>query len=113
MHFDYGAIQRYGFNLDADDLRTLQLREHAIQHAAPGPSVHPRVDRVPSAEAFWQAAPFAAVLSHIKNRIQHLQVRHTHVTPLPGQAVFDLMILGFSDFHHQSIQANLTSVNRP
>jgi hypothetical protein len=32
---------------------------------------------------------------------------------LPGQAVFNLMILGFSDFHHQSIQANLTSVNRP
>jgi hypothetical protein len=31
-----------------------------------------------------------------------LQVRHTHVATLPGQAVFDLMILGFSDFHRLS-----------
>jgi len=111
MHFDHGAIQRYGFDLDADDLRTLQFREHAIQHAASGPPVHPCVDRVPPTEVFWQAAPLAAVLSHIKNRIQHLQVRHTHVATLPGQAVFDLMILGFSDFHRLSIQAYLTSVN--
>jgi hypothetical protein len=42
-----------------------------------------------------------------------LQVRHTHVATLPGQAVFDLMILGFSDFHRLSIQAYLTSVNTP
>jgi len=113
MKFDHGAIQRYGFDLDADHLRTLQFCEHAIQQAAPRPPVHPRVDRVPSTEALGQAAPLAAVLSHIKNRIQHLQVRHTYVTPLPGQAMFDLMVLGFSDFHHRSAQANLISVNRP
>ena len=84
MHFDHGAIQRHGFDLDADDLRTLQFREHAIQHAAPGPPVHPRVDRVPSTEAFWQAAPFAAVLSHIKNRIQHLQCSTYSRYPVAG-----------------------------
>ena len=30
MHFDHGAIQRYGFDLDADDLRTLQVNNDAL-----------------------------------------------------------------------------------
>ena len=113
MNFYPRAIQRDRLELDANDLRTLQFREHAVQHAALGPSVHPRVDRVPPAEALWQTAPLAAVLGNIKNRVQNLQVRHAHVATLARQAVFNLSIFGFGDFHHRSIQLNPISVNTP
>ena len=113
MNFYRRAIQRDRLDPDANDLRTLQFREHAIQYAALGPSVHPRVDRVPPTEAFWQTAPLATVLSNIKNRIQNVQVRHTYVATLTRQAVFNLSILGFGDLHHRRIQLNPISVNTP
>ena len=75
MHFDDGAVQANRLDLDAHDLSMLQLLEHASQHAVLGPAIHARVDGVPIAESRGQPAPFATVLGHVKNRIDHAQIR--------------------------------------
>ena len=113
MHLDDSAIQRDCLDPDANDLGTLQFDKYAIQHAAFGPTVHPRIDCVPPAKALGQSTPLAALLSNIKNRIQNLQIRQTDVATLPWQAVFDPLILGFGEFHHRSIQSISNSVNTP
>ena len=51
MHLHRRAVQRDRFDLDANDLVVLQLLEDTIQNTRLGPPVHPRVDRVPVAEA--------------------------------------------------------------
>ena len=103
MDFYYRAVQRHGLDLDTDDLRTLQLFEQSIQNTAFGPAVHTRVDRVPVAKAPWQTAPLATMLGNVQDGIENLKVRKTDVPALPGQTAFDLLVLGFGDFHHQSI----------
>ena len=113
MNLYHRAIQRDRLDPDANDLLTLQFSEHTIQHAVAGPAVHSRVDRVPSAKALGQSAPFAAMLGHIKNRIEHLQVCQADIAALSRQAMLNPLILGFGDFHHRSIRSNMISVNRP
>src|ERR1700751_3756427 len=113
MNLYHRAIQRDRFDLDANDLFTLQFREHAIQHATPGPAVHSRVNRMPSAETPGQSTPLAAMLGDIKNRIQHLQVRQADIAALSRQAMPDPLILGFGKFHPRSIRSNEISVNTP
>ncbi len=113
MKFNDCAIPRYRFDPDADNLRALQLREHLVQHTAAGPAVHARVDRVPTAEARRQTAPLAALFGYVKDRIEHLQIRQTHIAALARQAMFDLFELGFGDFHLRSINSNQCSVNAP
>jgi hypothetical protein len=103
MHLDDRAVQRDGFDLDAHDLGPLQLLEHPIEHAALGPAVHARVDGVPVAEPLGQAAPLAAVLGHVQDGVQHLQVRQTDVASLQGKALFDLGELSFGDLHPRSV----------
>src|SRR5271168_4190495 len=75
MHLDDRAIQRDCLDPDTNDLCTLQFGKYAIQHAAFGPTVHPRIDRMPPAKALGQSTPLAALLSNIKNRI-YSQVRN-------------------------------------
>lgn len=99
MNLDAGGVQRYRFDLDAHDLRPLQLLEHAIKDAGLGPAVHARVDRVPIAEALGQSAPFATVLGHIEDGVDHLQVAQTDIAALPGQTVLDGGELFGRDFH--------------
>ncbi|MGF6851350.1 hypothetical protein OKW29_000236 [Paraburkholderia sp. CI3] len=113
MNLYHRAIQRDRFDPDANDLLTLQFSEHTIQHAIPGPAVHSCVDRVPSTKTLGQSTPFATVLGHIKNRIQHLQVCPAYIAALSRQAMLDPLILGFGDFHHRSIRSNTISVNTP
>ena len=103
MHFDRGTVQRDCFDLDTDDLSMLQLREYPIQHTALRPAIHASVDGVPVAEPLGQTAPFAALLGHIQNRIQHPQIRVPHVAALDRQTVFDQAVLRFGDFHARSI----------
>ena len=69
MDLDEGAVQGHGFELHADDLLVLQLGKDAIQHAALRPPVHARINRVPVAEPLGQAAPFAAMLRDVQNRV--------------------------------------------
>jgi hypothetical protein len=54
-----------------------------------GPAVHPRVKRVSIAEAFGQSAPLAAMLGHIEDCTDHMQVALTDIASLPGQAVLN------------------------
>ena len=103
MHLDHGAVQRHRFDLDAHDLSMLQLLEHPIHHAQLGPPVHAGVDRVPVAEALGQAAPLAAVLGHVQDRIDHLQVGQADIASLSRQATLDLFVLGRCDFHAQIV----------
>jgi hypothetical protein len=74
MHLDAGGVQRHGFELDLHDLRALQLLEDPLEHAQLGPAAHARVDGVPVAESLGQAAPFAAVLGHVTDGVEHLQI---------------------------------------
>jgi len=99
MDLDTGGVQRDRFDLDAHDLCALQLLEHAIQDAGFGPTVHACVNRVPVAEPFGQSAPLAAVLGHIEDRIDHLQITQADVATLPGQAVLNGGELLGCDFH--------------
>jgi hypothetical protein len=77
----------------------LQLFKQAIQHATFRPAVHPCIDGVPIAEALGQPAPFTAMLGHIQDRIKHAQIRVIDVTTLLRQAVLDLFVLLFGNFH--------------
>jgi len=110
MHFDTGAIQRNGFDLDANDLLLLQLFKDPVEYAALGPAIHSGVNGVPVAEAFRQASPLAAMLGHIKNGIENLQVAEADIATLAGQAGFDLFVLGSGQFHGRIIS---NSVNGP
>jgi hypothetical protein len=103
MHLDNGAVQRDRLDLDAHDLSMLQPFEHPIQHAELGPAVHAGVDRVPVAEALGQAAPLAAVLGHIQDRIEHLQIGQADVASLTRQTALDLFVLGLGDLHARTV----------
>ena len=106
MHFDDRAVQANRLDLDAHDLSMLQLLEHAIEHPIFGPAIHARVDGVPIAESQGQPAPLATVLGHIKNGIDYAQIHMADVAALLGQAVPDLAVLRFGDFHLRSMPYN-------
>ena len=117
MYFDDGAVQANRLDLDAHDLSMLQRLEHAIEHPVLGPAIHARVDGVPIAESHGQPAPLATVLGHVQNRIDYAQIRMADVAALLGQAVLDLAVLLFGDFHPPSMpyayKSVYPSVNRP
>ena len=85
MHFNAGAVEPERLDLDAHDPLSLQLFEHAIQHALLRPTIHPCVDRVPVAESRRQAAPLAAVFRHVEDRVEHLQIRQADIPSLLRQ----------------------------
>jgi hypothetical protein len=99
MNLDARGVQRYCFYFDSNDLRALQLLEHTIEDTGLGPAVHARVDRVPIPEPLGQSAPFAAMLSYIEDRIDHLQGAQADVPALLGQAVLDCGELLGRDLH--------------
>ncbi len=99
VHLDAGAVQAERLDLDADELVALELLEHPVEHAAPGPAAHSRADRVPVAEPLRQATPLAALLGHVEDRVEHLQVRHADVPALPGKQRGDPLELRLGDFH--------------
>ena len=115
MHFDVVQSSANGLDLDAHDLRLLQLLEHPIEHAALGPAIHARIDRVPIAEPLGQTAPLAAVLGHIQDGVEHVQIRQADVAALHRQAVLDPRVLRFGDFHLRSMPYNheLIVLTRP
>jgi len=47
----HDRTQTYRLDLDADQLRALQLGKQPIQHAGLRPAVHARVDRMPVTKA--------------------------------------------------------------
>src|SRR5271165_619238 len=99
MHPDGGRIQAHGLDADAHDLLALQLLEDLIQHAALGPAVHAGVDGMPISKAFGQSAPLAAMLGHIEQDIQQLQVVQPHVAALAGKTAGNTLVLRLGDLH--------------
>ena len=99
MHLDAGAVQRYGFDLDAYNLRLLQLLEDPVENACLGPAIHTRVDGVPIAKAGRQTAPLAAMFRDVQDRVENIEVGKTDVAALGGQEVLDLGELDRCDFH--------------
>src|ERR1035437_7329830 len=102
MNFDDGGIQAHRLDANAHDLLALQLFEDLIKDPALGPAVHAGIDGVPRSEAFGQAAPLAAVLGHIEQRVQQLQVVGLYVAALAGQSGGNMLVLRF-DLHVRSI----------
>ena len=54
MHLDRGRVERERLDLDPHDLLRMQLLEYPIENAVLGLAIHPRVDRVPTAETLRQ-----------------------------------------------------------
>ena len=82
MNLDQGAVQRDRLNLDANDLRLLQLLKHPIQHTTFTPAIHARVYRVPITKALGQTAPLATLFSHIQNGIQYVKIAQADIAKL-------------------------------
>ena len=99
----------------------LQLFKQAIEHSTFGPAAHTCIDGMPITEALGQPAPFTAVLGHVQDSIEHAQIRMIDVTALLRQAVFDLAVLLFGNFHAfhsahlhvRSMPRKYLSVNTP
>jgi hypothetical protein len=99
MDLDDGAVEGQRLHAYADDLFFLQRGEHSIQHASLRPTVHARVNGMPATESLWKATPLTAMLGHVQDRVQHVQVRDCDVPPLLRKAAFDASILLFGDYH--------------
>jgi hypothetical protein len=110
VHLHRGRVERKRFDLDADDLLQLQLLEDPVEHPVLGPAVHPHIDGVPVAEPARQATPFAALLGHIQDRIEHFQVAQTHIPALQRQTILDLLVLLPRQFHSQLLYPTYMSL---
>ena len=110
MHLNRGAVQAHVLPADGQDLLLLQPGEDPVQYPRFTPAIHPRVDRMPVAKLFWQAAPFATMLHHIKQGIEQFQISHAHVATLPRQAIGDPLILTLSKLHSLHFAQNSLSV---
>ena len=108
MDLDARGVERDRFDLDAHDLRSLQLLEHAIKYPGLCPAVHARVDGVPVAKPLGQSAPLAAMLGHIEDRIDHLQIAQADVATLLGQAMLNGGELCGRDLHGRYCPAQTT-----
>lgn len=103
MDLHKGAVQGYGLDLKPEDLLFLQGSKDPRQHSLFGPAAHAGVNGVPRAEVLGEASPLAAVLCHVQDGVENLEVREADVAALSGEAVFDLAVLCFCDFHWWSI----------
>jgi hypothetical protein len=110
VDLDDRAIQAHRLDPNADELLLLQLLKEPIEHTGFGPTIHASVDRMPVAEALRQSAPFAAVLRHVKDRVDDSDALVRDVAALSRQKRFDASELFCRDFHAASISIN---VNRP
>jgi len=107
MHLDDGRVHLDGLNLDAHDLLFLQALKDLVQNSVLGPAVHAGIDGVPRAKTLGQATPLAALLGYIKQRVEKLQIRHSHVATLPRQLRLDALKLRLGDLHPLTISWKL------
>jgi hypothetical protein len=106
MHFDAGRIQRNRLNADTHHLLALQLLEYPIKDACLAPAAHAGVNGVPVTKAFRQTTPFAAVLCHVQDGIEHITIAQPDVAALHRQRIFDLFVLLFGEFYSWNISLN-------
>ena len=107
VHLDARAVEGNGFDLDLDDLPGLHGLEDLIQDAALGPAHHTGVDRVPGSKMLGEAPRCAALFGDIQNGIENLKVGESHIAALNREAMGDLFVLGFADFHERIIPKHL------
>ncbi len=81
----------------------LQLGQDAIQHPPLRPPVQTRIDRGPVPEPLGQAAPFAAMLGDVQDRVEDLQIVERDVPALCPQVSLDVLILSLGEFPVRSI----------
>ena len=112
MHFGDRAVEGDGFDLDLNDVPSLYGLEDLIQDAALGPAHHTGVDRVPGSKMFREAPPFAALFGDIQNGIENLKVGESHIAALNREAMGDLFVLGFADFHERIIPEHVLTSPR-
>ena len=103
MHFGDRAVEGDGFDLDLNDVPSLQGLEDLIQDAALGPAHHTGVDRVPGSKMLGEAPPCAALFGDIQNGIENLKVGESHIAALNREAMGDVLVLGFADSHERVI----------
>jgi len=72
-------------NLDINNVIFLKRKKDLIQHTLFGPAIGAHIDAVPTTKFLRQAAPFAAMLCHIKYGVKHLKIRYLHVPTRRGQ----------------------------
>src|SRR5579863_8861405 len=113
MNLDDRAVQTHRFDLDADELLALQLGKQPVEHTGLSPAIHARVDRMPITESLRQRTPLAAVLSHIEDGIDHVEVLVRDVAVLTRQVLLNASKLFGADFHSTSVSNMCASVNRP
>jgi hypothetical protein len=58
---------------------------------------------VPVPKLLGEATPFAALLSNVQDRVEHLQIVERDVAALSRQASLDVTILCLGKFHMRSI----------
>ena len=93
MNLDDRAVQTDVIEADGHNLFGLQPGKDSVQNSRLAPAVHARVDRMPIAKMLRQAAPFAAMLNHIQQRVEPLQIGHADVAALARQAIGDALKL--------------------
>ena len=99
MHLDNGTVQTPRLDLDAHELLMLQFLEEAIENASFGSSVHARIDRVPVAETLREAAPLAAVVRDVQDRVDHLKAGKRNIPARYRQKCLYPTELLQGDFH--------------
>ncbi len=107
VHLDDRAVEGNGFDLDLDDVPSLHGLEDLTQDAAFGPAHHAGIDRVPGSKRLREAPPCAALLGDILNGIQDLKVGESPITPLNWEAMGDLLVLDFADFHARTVSEDV------
>jgi hypothetical protein len=65
---------------------------------------------MPIAEAFGQSAPFAALLGHIQDGVQHGQIRKRHIPAPHRQSTLDFVEVRFRKINYSSIFAEIMAL---
>ena len=110
MHLDDRAVEGYGFDLDLNDVPSLHGLEDLIQDAAFGSAHHAGVNRVPGSEMLGEPPPLAALFGDIQNGIEDLRVGESPIAALNREAMNDVLVLGFADFHARIIPEYVLTV---
>ena len=101
VHLDDRAVEGNSFDLDRNDVPSLHGLEDLIQDAALGPAHHAGVDRVPRSNLLGEAPSFTALFGDMQNGFEDLRVGESHIAAMNWEAMGDLFVLGFADFHER------------
>jgi len=116
VDFNDSAVERNCFYCKTEYLLMLKALKYAVKNTVLAPTVHTCVNGMPTAKILRQTTPLAPMLRNIQDRIQHLEVVKTDISPLARKAVSNSLILFASDLHSAYLQNTRilsNSVNTP